>query len=237
MHRFFKQVSVQNVPEGFAVFLDGRPLKNMADGSKFFLPTFAAAGLIAEEWKALPEEFKPSDFPKTRLMMGAAALKEEERLAVINKIMQAAEADVLCFFARFPTDLVRRQEECWRPLVDRMNAMGCDFEIRQDLSVGGLSDKTQNFLRQKLFQKDNIPLACLQILSGIYDSVILAFFVEDGILTAQEAFRLSCLEELYQNEKWTVDEAALSARSRRESDAVSAAEILKAYEDKEKSGG
>lgn len=237
MRRFFKQVTVQDVSEGFAVFLDGRPLKNMADGSEFLLPSFPAANLIAEEWNALPEEFNPSDFPKTRLMMGAAALKEEERLAVIDKILQAAESDVLCFFARFPEDLVRRQEECWRPLVERMNAKGCDFEIRQDLSVGGLSSKTRDFLHRQLVQKDNIPLACLQILSGIFDSVILSFFVEDGTLSAKEAFRLSCLEELYQNEKWPVDEEALSVRKCRESDAVLTAEILKAYEDKEKSGG
>lgn len=229
MRRFFKQVSVVEGKEGFAVFLDSRPLKNMAGGGGFFLPSRAAAELVAEEWRTAADEFDPRSMPVTRLTMGAEALNEEDRRAVIAKMLEAAKTDVLCFFASYPEELVRRQEKSWRPWVERINAQGCDFDVRRDLSVSALSENTSRFLSDKLEAEKNVPLACLQILSGLFGSVILALAVRDGALSAKEAFALSRLEETFQNEQWPADGEALRVRETREGEALLAEKVLFSY--------
>ncbi len=230
MRRFFKQVSVRPANRGYAVFLDGRPLKNMADGREFSLPSQALAGFIAEEWSAAGEEFDLTSMPASRLTMGAMALKDADREAVVSKLIDAAKNDTLCFFAPYPEALTKRQEECWRPLIDRMNDRGCAFEPTRNLSPPPLAESTREFLKNEMRRADNIPLACLQVLSGVFGSVILAFAVREGDLTAKEAFEASCLEELFQNDLWHTDEEALTARQNRERDACLAAKVLHLYE-------
>lgn len=229
MQRFFKQVSVGREGEGYAVFLDSRPLRNMAGKGGFILPTSAVADLVAEEWRAAADDFDVRSMPATRLIMGAEALDETGRRDIILKMQEAAKADLLCFFAPYPEELVRRQEKMWRPQVERINALGCDFEIKRDLSVAGLSEKTRRFLSDRLAAEKNVPLACLQVLSGIFGSVILALNVEEGALSAKEAFNLSCLEEAFQNESWQADKEALKVREMRERDALLTEKILISY--------
>jgi chaperone required for assembly of F1-ATPase len=66
MKRFYKEVSVAPADDGFAVLLDGRPVKTPAR-NKLVLPTEKLAAGIAAEWRGQGEEIIATSMPLLRL--------------------------------------------------------------------------------------------------------------------------------------------------------------------------
>ena len=145
----------------------------------------------------------------------------------IQEQIDFAAADTICFFAPYPAELTALQRQKWLPLIDRINAGGAEFTTTEGLNVPDLSDKTKAFLKKRLeaLNEDDFNAFCA--VSGGCRSVILAFHVLDGFLSAEDAFELAVLEETYQNQFWKTDEDAVVARENRKRDVISAAEKMK----------
>jgi chaperone required for assembly of F1-ATPase len=63
--RFYSKAEAAPVAEGFAVMLDGKPVRTPAR-SALVLPTLALAQAIAAEWDAQGELLDPNTMPLTR---------------------------------------------------------------------------------------------------------------------------------------------------------------------------
>lgn len=230
MRRFFQKAEASPLPTGgFCIRLDGRPLKNQVSKAEFILSSRVLADAVAREWQDTGEEFDLSALPLTALTMGAAALTPEQRHAVTARIIEGARTDVLCFWAPYPAALVLLQKEKWQPVIDWANERGCAFRPTQELSVPALADETKAYLEKRLDELESIPLACVHLISGGCQSVLLALAVLEGRIEAGEAFELSCLEEAFQNQFWTSDEEAVKAREARKKDVLLAASVLKMH--------
>ena len=70
-------------------------------------------------------------------------------------------------------------------------------------------------MKRRLDALDDDSFAAFCQASGGLKSVILALSVLDGDLTADQAFDLAVLEELFQNRFWKTDEDAVTARENR----------------------
>src|SRR5262245_36295025 len=66
LKRFYKAVTVDEGPEGFAIALDGRPVKTPAR-RPLAAPSRRIAEAIAAEWEAQGEAIDPALMPLTRL--------------------------------------------------------------------------------------------------------------------------------------------------------------------------
>jgi len=66
MKRFYKEVSVSARDGGFAVLLDGRPVKTPAQNN-LVLPIQALALAIAAEWREQGDEIIAASMPLLRL--------------------------------------------------------------------------------------------------------------------------------------------------------------------------
>ena len=152
---------------------------------------------------------------------------QEERLKETQEQIAFAAADTVCFFAPFPEDLRKMQQREWKPVVDWVNANGCDFKISEGLDVQSLSERTKKFLEKTLNALSDEAFWAFCAVSGGCRSVILALAVLDGFMTAERAFDLSILEEKFQNNVWSEDQDALSAREGRKQDVLEAAVNLK----------
>ena len=66
--RFYKSVDVARSEEGYAITLDGRPLRTPGKKVPIALPALDLAQVMAEEWAAQgsesPSTARPSPFPK-----------------------------------------------------------------------------------------------------------------------------------------------------------------------------
>ena len=142
-------------------------------------------------------------------------MTDGERLKRTREQIEFAAADTVCFFAPYPAALTKLQQEKWQPVIDKINAAGCDFRPSTGFEVRPLSDRTKAFLEQRLNALSDEAFNAFCAVSGGCRSVILALHVLDGFLSADQAFDLAVLEETYQNRFWTADEEAAAARQNR----------------------
>src|SRR5690349_8526710 len=108
MKRFYKEVSAAPAEGGFAVLLDGRPIKTPAHNG-LVLPTEKLAAAIAAEWRGQGAEIIATSMPLLRLANSAIDGVTANRQGVIAAVMRFAENDLLCYRAHQPPELVARQ--------------------------------------------------------------------------------------------------------------------------------
>lgn len=152
---------------------------------------------------------------------------QNNRVNAMRQQSDFAKTDTIRFFVSSPQALRDLQNREWLPVIEWINARGCDFTVYSGFEVQSLSDKTKNFLENRLSSLSDKAFYAFCAVSGGCRSVILALAVLDGFLTPQRAFELSMLEEDYQNKIWKQDEDALVSREGRRQSVLEAAEKLK----------
>ena len=115
--RFYKSVSVEPSDDGFAVKLDGRPVRTPGK-ALLALPAEAAARLVAAEFDAQTETIDPVKMPVLRLVNTAIDGVSADQQAVLEDIVRFASSDLLCYRADGPQGLVERQNDRWDPVLD-----------------------------------------------------------------------------------------------------------------------
>lgn len=152
---------------------------------------------------------------------------QNNRVNAMRQQSDFAKTDTIRFFVSSPQALRDLQNREWLPVIEWINARGCDFTVYSGFEVQSLSDKTKDFLENRLSSLSDEAFYAFCAVSGGCRSVILALAVLDGFLTPQRAFELSMLEEDYQNKIWKQDEDALVSREGRRQSVLEAAEKLK----------
>ena len=208
MKRFYKEVSVAPADDGFAVLLDGRPVKTPAR-NKLVLPTEKLATAIAAEWRGQGEEIIATSMPLLRLansVIDGVTAKWDE---VVDAVMRFAENDLLCYRAHQPPELVARQSAGWDPWLDWVRRR---HDANMTLAVGlNHVDQTPDALaalRQAVEELDPFALGALHVIASITGSLVLALAVADGAANGAQVFHLSRIDEIYQSEKWGEDAEA-----------------------------
>ena len=196
----------------FSVRLDGRA-PNSPAGALLVLPTDALAQLVADEWAAQGEYLDPASMPATRLAWGALALDGPNHAVAVERVTSFAGSDLLCYFADGPTGLIERQERRWGPVIAWAEAdLGVRFHRTQGIVHQPQPPETLARIAELARGEDAFALTGLVAAAALFGSTILAFALRRGALTAEAAFELSRLDELFQEERWGVDaEAAARA--------------------------
>src|ERR1700751_1850280 len=108
--RFYKTVDVAETPEGFAVRLDGKPIRT--PGKRLLAaPSREIADAMAAEWEAQGETINPLSMPMTRLANSTIDGVVGNLTAVRDDIAKYFGSDLLFYRASFPAQLVARQGE------------------------------------------------------------------------------------------------------------------------------
>lgn len=209
MKRFYKDVSIAPAQGGFAVLLDGKPVKTPSRNA-LLLPTEKLALAVAQEWRAQGDQVVATSMPLLRLsntvIDGVIANRDE----VIGAILRFGENDLLCYRAHQPPDLAQRQREGWDPLLDWVRQR---FSARMTVADGLTHvDQTPDALaalREALQGHDAFTLAGLHVIASITGSTVLALAVAEGYIPGAYAFELSRIDETYQAEKWGADDEAV----------------------------
>src|ERR1700756_28623 len=110
MKRFYKDVAVDETPDGFRFLLDGKPVQTPAR-HPMTLPTRPLAEALAEEWRAQGEEMDPLSMPLTRLVNTVVDGVRTHRDETVAAILRFGENDLLSYRAEAPAELARRQSQ------------------------------------------------------------------------------------------------------------------------------
>ncbi len=211
--RFWKQAEASPCDGGFTVTLDGRAVKTPAK-RLLVLPTLQMAEVIAAEWDAQQGRVKPETMPATRAANSAIDNVAIQFAEVAGDLARYGETDLLCYRATAPQELIDLQADAWDPLLAwsaaalraPLIATAGVMHIRQpETSLAKLTAQVHAFTP---FQ-----LAAVHDLIAISGSLVLALAVTRGRLSLDEAWRLSRIDETWQNDLWGVDEDAAALES------------------------
>lgn len=211
--RFYDEVSLAPVNEGFEVHLDGRAIKS-GRKTAVTLPTERLAQLVADEWAAQGEHIELASMPLTRLSQRATDLDEDERERVRADITKYAASDLLCFRAPEPDALVVRQTETWQPLLDWAEAtLGLTLNVTAGLVGADQPEASLQALETHVAGLSDWELVALSPAVALLGSVVLGLALHAGRLGPREAFEAAHVDELWQAEQWGVDEEAEARRA------------------------
>ena len=231
--RFYKDVSVAETPDGFAVHLDGKAVRTPGQ-TVMLLPYREAAQLVADEFSGQGEEIDLTTMPVMRLVNTAIDGVATDPQAVLEDILRYASADMVFYRADSPERLVERQAEAWDPALDwARQRLGARFILREGVmhveqpreSIGAVGIH----LRQRAGE-DPLRLAALHILTSLTGSALLALMVDDGDLDPEAAWTAAHVDEDWNIELWGADAEAMERRAFRERDMMAAVRLLKALQ-------
>jgi chaperone required for assembly of F1-ATPase len=206
--RFWKEASVTKADGGFAITLDGRPVRTPAK-LPLVMPTEALAAAIAAEWDAQTGLIKPDTMPFTRTANSAIDKVAPQFDAVVDNLAGYGGTDLLCYRATDPQPLIDRQNAAWNPLLD-WAASTCAAPL---LAVPGVMFIAQQAralqnLHAAVAAQSPFQIAAFHDMVAISGSLILGLAVTRNRLTPDDAFGLSRIDEHWQAELWGVDEDA-----------------------------
>ena len=215
MKRFYREVTVDQVEQGFAVRLDQRPIKTAA-GKPQIVPSGALAQALAAEWNAQGEELDIKLFRFRDLADYALDIVGSERGTALDNLIAFAETDTLCYRADPDEALYHRQQEVWEPLLTA-------FEDREKVRLERVSgiihrsqpEETIKTLRVRLDALDNFTLAGLQTVTSLATSLCIGLSALDTDADADLLWAAANLEELWQAELWGQDSEAEARLTKR----------------------
>lgn len=206
--RFYTTVTIEPRPEGFAILLDGKPVRTPG-GSALLLPGRNLAEAIAREWQAQREHIDAQTMPILRLANTALERIPHTRADVIAQLLEYGQHDLLCYRAEAPASLVTRQAEQWQPLLDWISTT-YRITLTPTAGITAIAQRGESIaaLKTQLGALDDFALAGVSAATALTGSVVLALALFAGRLEASATFRLASLEETFQAEHWGVDAEA-----------------------------
>jgi len=208
LKRFWTEASISEVDGGYAVLLDGRGVKKTKKTS-LVVPTAALATAIAEEWDAQEGTIDPTSMPFTRSANAAIDKVTQQFDEVVNLLAEYGETDLLCYRADAPIELKQRQAEAWDPLLEWAHA---EFGAKLSTATGVMfleqPAASLDPLKSALLDQSAFQLTATYDLVSISGSLILGLAVCKDKISAQQAWDLSRIDELWQIEQWGEDEEA-----------------------------
>ena len=210
--RFWTKAEVAERDGGYAVVLDGRPVKTPLK-AELVVPTAPLAAAIAEEWDAQEDLLDPETMPVTRAANSALDKVVPQRPAVVAGLLEYCETDLVCYRADAPEELVARQAEAWDPWIDWVRLR---FGVRM-VTVAGVIPKSQPEALRPRFERHLAGWSAFQV-TGFHDLVTLSGSFVLGLATAEgdldpgAAWELSQIDETWQSELWGRDDEAEDLR-------------------------
>ena len=218
--RFYKAATAGEAEGGFAVLLDGRAPRTPA-GARLVLPTLSLAALVAAEWDAQASEIDSALMPATRLAATAIDRVSAVRDEVADEVARYAGSDLLCYRAEAPTGLVAAQAAAWDPLLGWADeALGLTLTAVSGIIHKAQPDASLARARALALELDDFGLTGLAQAAGLFGSAVLAFAVQRGRMSGQEAHALARVDEAWQEERWGVDDEAADRTAARLDEAL-----------------
>ena len=226
MKRFWKEAASKPEEGGWGVELDGRALRTPAR-APLVVPTAALAEAIADEWRSVEGEIEPRWMPFTGIANAAIDRVGPERQEFAQGLARYAEADLACYRADGPRDLIELQEDSWDALLAwARRRYDVDFVITSGLLHVDQPAATVERLSHAVLALDPFRLAGLSPLVTIGASLIAALSVLEGAMSPEEAWNAVSIDERWQIQRWGADAEAETTIENRRRDFLAAARFI-----------
>ena len=206
--RFWQQAHAEAVDDGWTVRLDARAV-NTPGKATLLVPTEALALSIAAEWDAQEDAIDPHTMPFTRMANSAIDKLRVQRPQVADMLADYGDADLLCYRAQAPAELVARQARVWDPYLEwGAKALGARLQPHSGLMHRSQDADALARLSQHTHALTTFELAAFHDLVSLTGSLVLGFATARHKGDPNDIWSASRLDETWQEEQWGVDEEA-----------------------------
>ncbi|WP_198373431.1 ATP12 family chaperone protein [Roseomonas rosulenta] len=230
MKRFWNHAVAVRRPEGgYAVVLDGKPLR-LPGGAPLATGSAPLAEAIAAEWDAAGGqkggEITMDAVPLTRLLGSAQERVAQDPSAMVAGLAKYGETDLLCYRAA-DAALAELQARDWQPLLDwAARVHGAPLGVTAGLMPLAQPPGSLAALRDAVAAHGAEELAALGVAVPVLGSLVLGLALSAGEVDAARAHALSVLDETFQEQRWGLDEEAAARRARAAADVALAERFL-----------
>lgn len=225
--RFYAGAGVAETPAGFAVTLDGKPIRTPS-GRQVVAPVRQIAEAIAAEWEAQQETINPLTMPLTRFANSVVEAVVDRVDAVADDVAKYLGSDLLFYRAGHPEALVAREAAHWDPVVFwAADTLGAHFILAEGIVHVRQPDSAVAAARAAL-PDDPWSISALHVVTTLTGSALLALALIRGVLDQDQVWAAAHVDEDWNIEKWGVDEEVAARRAARLVDFRAAAGILRA---------
>jgi chaperone required for assembly of F1-ATPase len=223
--RFYAKAGVVEATDGFAITLDGKPIRTPS-GHPVVAPVREIAEAIAAEWEAQNEFIDPLTMPLTRFANSVVDAVVDRVDAVSEDIAKYFQSDLLFYRAGHPQALVAREAEHWDPLLFwAAEALGAHFVLAEGIVHVRQPDSAVAAARAAL-PSDPWLIAALHVVTTLTGSALLALALLRGVRDQDQIWTAAHVDEDWNIETWGMDEEVAARRAARRVDFRAAASIL-----------
>lgn len=224
--RFYDKAAVESGPDGFAVWLDGKPVRTPAR-RLLAAPAAALAEALAAEWNAQRDVIDPAAMPLTRLANSIIDGVAQAPQPVAEEIAQYLGSDLLFYRAEGPRGLVERQERQWDPVLAwARDKLGARFTLAAGVMFIEQPPEALTAAAAAI-PADAWRLGAVSSITTLTGSALLALAMLRGRLSVEEAWAAAHVDEDWNMEFWGRDERALERRAYRFAEMAAAADVLR----------
>ncbi len=225
--RFYTNAGVAEGPDGFAVTLDGKPIRTPGKNA-LVAPTRDLAEVMASEWDAQRDNIEPMSMPLTRLANSVIDGVAQNVQAVADDAAKYFETDLLFYRAGFPEALIARQAQHWDPVLRwAADDLGAHFILTEGV-MHVQQPETAVAAARAALPADAWPVGALHVVTSITGSALLALALKHRVLDEAQVWAAAHVDEDWNSEKWGIDEEVEARRAARLKDYEAAALVLKA---------
>lgn len=225
--RFYKEVGVADAEGGFAIILDGKPIRTPS-GRQVVIPSRELADAVAAEWAAQGETIDPMTMPLTRIANSVVEGVVDRVELVSDDLAKYFQTDLLFYRAGHPEGLVAREAAHWDPVLFwAAEALGAHFILSEGIMHVKQPEEAVRVARAAL-PGDAWSVAALHVVTTMTGSALLALALAHGARDAGQVWAAAHVDEDWNADQWGVDEEAAARRAVRLRDFEAAVAVLAA---------
>lgn len=200
MKKFYKLVSVETVDNGFAIQLDGKPVKTPS-GAVLQAPTQALADGITAEWAAQEDEIVPDTMPLTQILTTEQDQVAMARAEMTDKVLAYLDTDLICYRAAEPAALAQKQQQIWDPwLVWFKEHYEEELESTTGLAALKQPENAHKRVKEAVNMMNDYEFTVLQMVTPLAGSLVLALAFVKGDASPDDLYDAAYVEENYKAE-------------------------------------
>ena len=227
--RFYKETGVAEAGAGFAITLDGKPIKTPS-GRIVSVPVRVIADAIAEEWRAQEDTIDPLTMPLTRFANSVVESVIDRVALVRDDVAKYFQSDLLFYRAGHPQALVEMEARHWDPVLFwAADALGAHFILGEGVTHVRQPETAVEAARSAL-PSDPWSVAAVHVITTLTGSAVLALALSQGARDPDQVWDAAHVDEDWNSSQWGVDEEVAARRAAREVDFRAAVRILRAMQ-------
>ncbi|MGY8666874.1 ATP12 family protein [Bradyrhizobium sp. UFLA05-109] len=225
--RFYAKAGVVEAEDGFAITLDGKPIRTPS-GRQVIIPAKLLADAVVSEWAGQTETIDPMTMPLTRLANSVVEGVIDRVDLVSDDLARYFQSDLLFYRAGHPEGLVAREAAHWDPVLFwAAETLGAHFILSEGIMHVTQPEQAIAAARAAL-PRDPWSVAALHVITTLTGSALLALALAHRARDADQVWAAAHVDEDWNADQWGVDEEAAGRRAARLKDFAAAVAVLEA---------